>query len=179
MPTYLKAVIATTISESTPIDPKRTQHIYSKEVVEEINKQVHLLKNHMDSYLDVLLQIPLKEYVEIVLPNQSQKNEFKETGGKIGRVVDSYLEQNNETGVLECIGTIEIQDEREGSAIENNKNDLCFFSIIAYSEHKSLQEIYREEDGKNIIYKVIPPIKIVGVALGTKRSSSNPYLRIL
>lgn len=172
---FKECVIASTFSDKTNFDLRRTPYIYTKEAIVEINKQFHILKDKSE-FLDVILQTPLINYVTVVLPKE--EDTVSKQNGVIGKLVNCETRINNQLDTIQLIGTIDIHNDIIANTIHNNKKDVCFFTLIAHNPEVSLKTVLLTEgDDHNVAY-LYPPLKIVGLSLGTRRQSSNPYLCI-
>jgi hypothetical protein len=168
MPKVFKAIIASTFSSKTQYDIRRTPYVFSQEAILEINKQINLLKDN-GTPIEVLLQAPERDKIT----NEKKPNIV------IGKIVGCEVIHEQKLECFQCKASILIENDSAIGSIENNKNDLVFFPNIAYSETKSLKNAVITESNADNVYYLYPPLKIVAMNLGAKRSSSNPYLNIL
>lgn len=159
-----KAIISSTFSPNTPVDVRRTPYIFTMESIGEINKQINAL-HEAGTEIEILNQAPEKGVENYI----------------VGKIISSEIKYDDVLECFQCIANIHIVNEQAIRDLEKNKERYAFFPNIAYNEQKSLKVAVTTDENNTAenVYYLYPPLKIVAMNLGLKRSSSNPYLRIL
>ncbi len=163
----LEAVIASTFSPDLQIDIRRTPYILSMEAVLEVVKKGNE-KLHSGAPLQLLNKAPKK---------RKEWEPLEEPPKVIGGMVECFYSEDQTNGCKQAIAKFELFDEVD--RILRNKTQLAIFPLISYNPTESLKLAVKTEDAKDDVYYVYPPLNIAGFNVGDKRSSSNPYLKII
>lgn len=173
----IKAVIATTPSPTYKYDARRTDVLHTADSLQMIAKQLNEAI-YSSSPIKVFDNPPVKESVDDKNSLEGIVKKKKIIPNHIGNVVKAYVNDNTKLGIKECCVEIYLLHPKDRANIKHNKNSLCFFPWIGYNNKKSLKKAF-EDENKNAIYNLYPPLKIIGLNQALKRSSSNPFLTIL
>ena len=156
----IKAVIASMPSKNTPLDARRTDVLFSKDAVEEVIKQCIQSANN-GQHIKVFDKAPEKKAGKPI---------------EIGKIVNAEARIDSGFDSFQCVAHIQITNAKALAEINKDKKLYCFFPILATADTSVRKSI--NAGGENVGY-LYPPLKVLAVNKGLKRSSSNPHLVIL